>query len=95
MYLRKLLTVIGAIFIIAIASSIFSFESSANQTDSISTQQTSIEHEASSLQSAWNTASDGIEKFMGYSGFEHATIGHIVMIFIGLGFIFLAIRYDY
>lgn len=95
MYLRKLLTVIGAIFIIAITSSFFSFGSATNQEEAVSVQQVSVEQHPSSLQSAWNTASDGIVKFVGYSGFEHATIGHIVMIFIGLGFIFLAIRYDY
>ncbi|MGC9341775.1 MAG: sodium ion-translocating decarboxylase subunit beta [Bacteroidales bacterium] len=37
----------------------------------------------------------GIKKFYNYSGFRNATIGHILMIAVGLFFIFLAIRYDY
>ncbi|MCD4769170.1 MAG: sodium ion-translocating decarboxylase subunit beta [Bacteroidales bacterium] len=37
----------------------------------------------------------GLKKFWEYTGFRNATLGHIVMILIGLCFIFLAIRYDY
>ncbi|MGM0463705.1 MAG: sodium ion-translocating decarboxylase subunit beta [Bacteroidota bacterium] len=37
----------------------------------------------------------GLVKFWEYSGFRNATRGHIMMIIIGLVFIFLAIKYDY
>lgn len=37
----------------------------------------------------------GIETFMKSTGFTNATIGHVVMILVGLFFIFLAIKYDY
>lgn len=37
----------------------------------------------------------GIKQFYNYSGFKNATLGHFMMIAIGLLFIFLAIRYDY
>jgi len=37
----------------------------------------------------------GIKKFYEYTGFRNATAGHILMIIIGLLFIFLAIKYDY
>ena len=37
----------------------------------------------------------GLTKFYNYTGFRNATAGHLLMIFVGLGFIFLAIRYDY
>lgn len=37
----------------------------------------------------------GIMNFIGYTGFYNATAGHIVMLFVGLFFIFLAIRYNY
>jgi oxaloacetate decarboxylase beta subunit len=39
--------------------------------------------------------SKGLSKFYSYSGFANATFGHIVMMLVGLLFIFLAIRYDY
>ena len=44
----------------------------------------------------FSTASTkGIQKFWNYTGFKNATLGHIVMILVGLFFIFLAIKYDY
>ncbi len=37
----------------------------------------------------------GLSKFMSFTGFANVTIGHIVMIVVGLLFIWLAIKYDY
>ncbi|MDY0284979.1 MAG: sodium ion-translocating decarboxylase subunit beta [Bacteroidales bacterium] len=37
----------------------------------------------------------GVKKFWNYTGFRNATPGHLVMILVGLLFIFLAIKYDY
>ncbi|MFZ2287742.1 MAG: sodium ion-translocating decarboxylase subunit beta [Bacteroidales bacterium] len=38
---------------------------------------------------------DGLRQFWAFTGFRNATPGHLVMIVIGLVFIFLAIRYEY
>lgn len=38
---------------------------------------------------------DGVKKFYSYTGFRNATPGHLVMIMVGLIFIFLAIKFDY
>ncbi len=38
---------------------------------------------------------EGLHKFIEFTGFYNATRGHILMILIGLFFIFLAIRYEY
>jgi oxaloacetate decarboxylase beta subunit len=40
-------------------------------------------------------AGKGIAKFLDYTGFNNATPGHLLMILVGLFFIFLAIKYDY
>ncbi|OYT13778.1 MAG: glutaconyl-CoA decarboxylase subunit beta [Bacteroidetes bacterium 4572_114] len=40
-------------------------------------------------------AGKGISKFFRYSGFANATPGHLVMLLVGLVFIFLAIRFEY
>ncbi len=40
-------------------------------------------------------AGRGLKKFIRFSGFRNATPGHLVMIGVGLFFIFLAIRFDY
>ncbi len=37
----------------------------------------------------------GVSRFWSYSGFANASSGNIIMIIVGLFFIFLAIRYDY
>jgi oxaloacetate decarboxylase beta subunit len=38
---------------------------------------------------------DGLNKFIAFSGFRNATRGNLIMILVGLIFIYLAIRYDY
>ncbi len=38
---------------------------------------------------------DGLMRFWGYTGFANVSWGNIVMIFVGLVFIYLAIRYEY
>ncbi len=40
-------------------------------------------------------AGRGLRKFILFSGFRNATAGHLIMIGVGLFFIFLAIRFDY
>ncbi len=41
------------------------------------------------------SAKKGITRFFKYSGFANATVKHLLMIMVGLIFIFLAIRYEY
>ena len=52
-------------------------------------------NEAAEQETVWELAAEGIRKFIRFSGFRNATAGHLVMIGVGLFFIFLAIRYDY
>ncbi len=42
-----------------------------------------------------SAARNGIRQFFRYTGFANATPGHLIMIVVGLFFIFLAIRFDY
>jgi len=43
----------------------------------------------------WDTTKKGLQQFYRFTGFRNATPGHLIMILVGLFFIFLAIRYDY
>jgi len=43
----------------------------------------------------YSSALAGVMNFWEFSGFENATLGHIIMIIVGLLFIFLAVKYDY
>ncbi len=88
--MRKLLTIIVAITIILLLKTVFI---KAETTKQISKEKTDTEYSISNLE---DTASAvGIKKFISYSGFANLTFGHIVMIFVGLFFIYLAIRYKY
>lgn len=84
--MKKLLTVFGIIATL----SIFSFFAHAKTQDTTTnTEQTTVE------MSAYDQAIDGIETFWLYTGFRNFSGGNMIMIFIGLIFIFLAIKYDY
>lgn len=95
--MKKLVTVIG---IIAILSILFSFFMGGK------TEEHSVisSHEISNVESINHTTEvaqkksgvvQGIEIFLKNTGFKNVTIGHVAMIFVGLLFIFLAIKYDY
>ena len=45
--------------------------------------------------SIFSTLGDNLEQFIQYTGFANATFGHILMIFIGLAFIYLAIKKEW
>lgn len=90
--LRKLLTVLAAIAIITLVSAAFNLHPSA---DAATTVQAATEQVADGDESFSDSALSGLKNFFSYSGFANATAGHLVMILIGLIFIFLAIRYDY
>jgi oxaloacetate decarboxylase beta subunit len=53
------------------------------------------EEDASFINFAAEKTLEGLEKFISFTGFRNATSGNIIMIFVGLFFIYLAIRYDY
>ena len=84
--MKKFVTVVA---IIALLSTIHTvFIKAGTQENPVSTEQVhQDETEASALQ--------GIKRFYSFTGFANATAGHIIMIIVGLIFIFLAIKYDY
>jgi len=81
--MKKFITVVVIIFALLILS--VSFNSKPDIFDTQSTEQLR----------PIDRAMQGVLKFVGYSGFYNATAGHIVMLLVGLFFIFLAIKYDY
>ena len=89
MNIKKLITIIAAILIIVVVSSAFGLSDSVSQ---ITQNKSEVSQTISPVISSDNNDFQGLEKFMEYSGFANVTLGHIVMIFVGLFFIFLAIR---
>ena len=95
--MKRLLTVIG---IIAILSILWSFFIKPNPHEKSIASAVEINRVESTMITSENTESKsgvvrGIETFLEYTGFTNVTAGHLVMIAVGLIFIFLAIKFDY
>lgn len=92
---RKAFTVLGVIVVLAVLTGLLqqlhAFDNVLFETqdgiESVAPGESASAHE--------NGAVEGFRKFLSYTGFANATIGHIIMIFVGLLFIYLAIKYDY
>lgn len=87
--ITKLLTVLGIIFLLFVLKPII-FPSSG---DSLGAQTVTAVQTTDS--SSVNSVQSGLEKFWSYTGFANLLGGNLVMIVVGLIFIFLAIRYEY
>lgn len=93
--MKKLITVFGIIAILVVLSSLMGTTfadgkvfSSSNESEPTSVVQPKAERQQSK-------AMESFQEFISYSGFVNMTKGHLVMIAVGLFFIFLAIRYEY
>jgi len=94
---RKLLIVIGMLILLAIAWTAF-VEPEKNRENQIKNlavaysidQQVPVSHDNSQPDTR-----TGLKQFWSYTGFRNMTTGHLVMLVIGLTFLFLAIKYDY
>jgi oxaloacetate decarboxylase beta subunit len=103
--MKKFLTILGIIGIIIMASFV------AGQIDNTAAEETtqSITHDVDSLSKAKiekkklmsvleeteEATESGLKKFWSYTGFRNVQGGNLMMIVVGLIFIYLAIRYNY
>ncbi|MFO8054832.1 MAG: sodium ion-translocating decarboxylase subunit beta [Bacteroidales bacterium] len=94
---RKLLTVIGALAILAFVS--FAFKSGPVNNDgekaAVEVVNEQQQHPHISDEEEKSATERGLEIFWTYTGFNNMQSGHLIMILVGLFFIFLAIRYNY
>jgi carboxybiotin decarboxylase len=88
--MKKFLTIIS---IVAVLFFLHSMLFSGNEAKASQQQNSQQTEQADTDQD--DSALGGIATFLGYTGFANATSGHLVMILVGLIFIFLAIKYDY
>ena len=86
--LKKAFTVFGILAILAFTNFVF-----VQNGFSKTTTEVSVEKNQST--DILDGVMGGLSKFYSYSGFRNAQAGNILMILIGLFFIFLAIKYDY
>jgi len=92
--MKKLLVVFGSLILLLLLQPLLGlgnpFES--DQMALASSTGTSL---VSEYGETFDDAFDGLRQFYDYTGFSNATLGHIVMIIIGIIFIYLAIKFDY
>ncbi len=88
--MKKLVTVIGMIGLLSILWATF-MRAEEQVHEKENAGYVEIQEETGIIKGA----AAGLGKFFEYSGFKNATRGHLIMIAVGLFFIFLAIKYDY
>ena len=98
--MRQLATIVTLIAVLILVRSFLFPEGYFKTADAQSlsqdnTEQVTTVNQDESQNNIFGLTSIGIKKFYSYSGFANATFGHIIMLLVGLVFIFLAIRYDY
>ena len=91
--IRKALTLLGIVALLLFLSGMIHADDQAENKEQTTEQVQEIAGQSKG--SAEDDPSEGIKRFFRYTGFANATWGHLIMIVVGLVFIFLAIRYDY
>ncbi len=99
MTLRKSLTVFVILAVLSLLHALLyqGEKAQAGEKRTTGTEQVTTNQDAPATPGEDKTysARQGFDKFLNFTGFANATAGNIVMILVGLFFIFLAIRYDY
>ncbi|HKK09695.1 MAG TPA: sodium ion-translocating decarboxylase subunit beta [Bacteroidales bacterium] len=87
--MKKLITVLSVILLLGFISSVFNLPEAYGQ------DQNDMEQLVKTDKADKSAAGHGIAKFFSFTGFNNVTVGHLIMLVVGLFFIFLAIKYDY
>ena len=95
MIMRKLFIILGVMSFLIFIRPVLGLNSNTDIDETevvLATDQATQEHHSEGV---FEGALDGIQQFYSYTGFANATAGHIIMIIIGLIFIYLGIKFDY
>ena len=91
--MKKLLIIFGVLSLLIFIRPVLGFNSDSNTNENITLDNT--EQVDTQEEGMYTNAFHGIQQFYNYTGFANATWGHILMILIGIIFIYLGIKYDY
>ena len=90
--MKKILLIFGVLSLLIFIRPVLGLNTAqTNQVSTTTVEQTDQNTEASFIVNAI----DGIKQFYNFTGFANATPGHLVMIIIGIIFIYLGIKFDY
>lgn len=94
--MKKFITVISIIALLFVLQTTLFDREEANAKPQVTQNTEQVSNSANATTEGGSSrALNGLKKFLGYTGFANAQPGHLVMILVGLFFIFLAIKYDY
>ena len=94
---RKLWTMLGILVIISLAWTAFvkPEKDKAEAMKAAGIENISVVPQYQASDPGESQLAQGLKQFWAYTGFRNATSGHLIMIVVGLVFIFLGIRYEY
>ncbi|MGB5499209.1 MAG: sodium ion-translocating decarboxylase subunit beta [Maribacter sp.] len=91
--MKKLLIIFGVLSLLIFIRPVLGFNSESKTNENITLDNT--EQVDTQEEGMYTNAFHGIQQFYNYTGFANATWGHILMILIGIIFIYLGIKFDY
>ena len=91
--MKKIVLIFGVLSLLIFIRPVLGFNSNTNPKESVSTVTT--DQVGNQEEGVFGNALHGIQQFYNYTGFANATWGHILMILIGIIFIYLGIKFDY
>lgn len=90
--MKKILLIFGVLSLLIFIRPALGLNTAQTNTVSATTiEQTAQETNESFI----DNAKDGVKEFYGFTGFANATPGHLIMLLIGIIFIYLGIKFDY
>jgi carboxybiotin decarboxylase len=94
--MRRIVTVAAIILVlIVVRALVLPGEALSNSTPDSTNSGISYDQSEEGSSEGWSIVKNGLRKFYMYTGVRNATAGHLIMIAVGLLFIFLAIKFDY
>lgn len=91
--MKKLIIIFSVLALLVFIRPVLGLNTNTNTADNASVTTTQVDQ--ADTESELDGAFSGIKKFYEYTGFANATLGHMIMIIIGIVFIYLGIKYDY
>ncbi|WP_179353898.1 sodium ion-translocating decarboxylase subunit beta [Winogradskyella vidalii] len=91
--MKKLIIIFSVLALLVFIRPVLGLNANTDTTDNSSVTTTQVDQV--DTESNLDGALNGIAKFYDYTGFANATLGHIIMIIIGIIFIYLGIKFDY
>jgi len=92
--MKKVILIFAVLSLIIFIRPVLGLNSNSSSVENIP-EETSIQADVTEEESSFTGAFEGIKTFYSYTGFANATSGNLIMIFIGIIFIYLGIKYDY